>query len=88
MEDKIIQKLIELDDKIGATVTMAEFSEFKSELMGGQDKMIKILDRLDTERIFTEQWIQRMEKDFETQKQTIKEHENLLNKIKLQLQIA
>ena len=88
MEDKIIEKLIELDEKLSATVTTGEFNKFKNNLIDGQDKMIKILDRLDTERIFTEQWIQRMEKDFETQKQTIREHEDLLRKIKLQLQIA
>lgn len=88
MEDKIIEKLIDLDERLNATVTTVEFNAFKDTLMNGQDKMIKILDRLDTERIFTEQWIQRMEKDFETQKQTIHEHEDLLRKIKLQLQIA
>ncbi|MFA6486463.1 MAG: hypothetical protein WCT40_03805 [Candidatus Magasanikbacteria bacterium] len=88
MDDKIIEKLIELDEKVSATVTMVEFGDFKNSFASGQDKMIKILDRLDTERMFTEQWIKRMEEDFETQKHQIQEHEDSLQKIKLQLQIA
>ena len=47
LEDKIIKKLLEHDDKIERLVTKDEFKIFRDEVLNGQDKMIGILTRLD-----------------------------------------
>jgi len=80
-EERIIEKLLEHDEKIAQLVTREEFSVFKNDMMNGQDQMIKILTRLDDERIFTVEWVKKIEKDVEQQREEI-------NRIKLQLKVA
>lgn len=58
-----------------------EFDEFRNEVLTGQDQMIKILMRLDQERIFTHEWVKRIETE-------VAHHTEDINRIKLQLQIA
>lgn len=88
MEDKIIQKLIEhdnrfdkLEQRVDETVTAEQFTK-------GYDDMITILRRLDEERIFTMEWVKRIEADVEEQKRKNKDNEDLLKKIKFELKIA
>jgi predicted nucleic acid-binding Zn-ribbon protein len=38
-----------------------EMSEMRNEYLVGQDRIIKILERLDQERVFTTEWIRRIE---------------------------
>lgn len=80
-EEKIIAKLLEHDEKIETLVTKPEFQEFRDEVLTGQDKMITILQRLDEERVFTNKWINDIEKKVEENKDEIK-------KLKLRLKIA
>lgn len=60
-EDKIIEKLIHLNEKMDNLVTKEEFSKFRNEITNGQDKMITILQRLDEERVHTNKWIEGIE---------------------------
>jgi len=62
-------------------LTREEFDVFKNDIMNGQDQMIKILTRLDDERIFTVEWVKKIEREVEEQKAEIQ-------KIKLRLQVA
>lgn len=55
-------------------VTKKEFAEFKNDTLQGQDEMLVILKRLDQERVFTLDRVQKLEEDVKT--------------IKLQLSIA
>ena len=64
-ETKIIQKLIEHDQKLEQLVAKEEFADFRSEVSSTQDEMLKILHRLDQERIFTTKWVQRIESEVE-----------------------
>lgn len=64
-EDKIIEKLIELDQKIDNTVRKEEFTRFRDEVLTSQDKMITILQRLDEERVFGNQWVKGIEEKVE-----------------------
>lgn len=101
-EDKIITKLIEHDDSLGKIVTkLIEHDDrlermetkmdgflTKEEYMNGQDKIMAILLRLDEERIFTMEWVKKIEREVEEQKIKTDEHEEVLNRIKTRLQIA
>lgn len=80
-EDKIIQKLLEHDEKVAQLLTREDFDAFKNDIMNGQDQMIKILTRLDDERIFTIEWVKKIEKEVE-------EHKEEIQKIKLRLKVA
>ncbi len=46
-EDKIIVKLVEIDEKLGTFVTEDRFAKFREKILRGQDTMITILKRLD-----------------------------------------
>jgi len=81
LEDKIITKLLEHDEKLAGVVTKDEFQKFRSDSLEGQDTMIGILKRLDEERIFTHKWV----KDIEHK---VEENTQELKKLKLQLNIA
>jgi hypothetical protein len=54
---------------------------YKDEISVGMDKQMEILQRLDQERIFTNETIKRMQKEMEA-------HEQQLQKIKKHLKIA
>jgi hypothetical protein len=73
-EDKIINKLIEIDEKIGRMeenmATKGDVSRITDEL----DRQSVILKRLDEERHFTVEWVRRIEAD--------------VDRIKTHLQIA
>lgn len=73
-EEKIIEKLIIIEGKVEKTVTKEEFNGFKEDYYRGQDKMITILERLDQERVFTNEKIKQLESE--------------INQIKTHLQIA
>ena len=77
-EDRIINKLIEIDLKVSKMqekmVTKEELRIFKDEVNTQFDQQSVILKRLDEERLFTVEWIRRIESDVE--------------KIKSRLQIA
>jgi len=71
-EDKIIQKLIDIDAKLDGLVAKSEFNLFKEEYFNGQDQVLSILKRLDEERVFTIEWIRRIETDVAKIKEVLK----------------
>jgi hypothetical protein len=81
--DKVITKLLEHDDQFVQIIKKIDddVGGLRREMLDGQDQMMTILKRLDQERIFTVEWIKRMEKDIET-------HGDEIKRIKLQLKIA
>ena len=86
--DKIIQKLIEHDErldriekKIDKTVSSTKYTE-------GYDEMITILKRLDQERIFTAEWVRRIGEEVNNLKRKTQEYEDILQKVKIQLKIT
>lgn len=80
-EEKIIQKLLEHDERFDSLVTKNEFHEFKDQILTGLDQAMTILKRLDQERIFTIEWVKRIEKE-------VKEHSSEIKHIKQVLKIA
>ena len=81
LEDKIIAKLLEHDDKLANIVTAEEFQKFRGEVLHGQDLMVTILKRLDEERIFTHKWV----KDIENK---VEETRAEVQRLKFQLNVA
>lgn len=88
-EDAIIAKLIEHDEKLDQLVGLkSEFAQFRAEQSEANDQMITILKRLDEERFATIEWIRRVEKEVEEQKQKTQEHEVMLQRIKHELKLS
>ncbi len=71
-EDKIIQKLIEIDAKLDNVVVKDDLNSFKKEYFNGQDQVLAILKRLDEERTFTIEWVRRIETDVARIKEVLK----------------
>lgn len=71
-EDKIIQKLIEMDAKLDGVVAKDDFNSFKKEYFNGQDQVMVILKKLDQERVFTIEWVRRIETDVARIKEVLK----------------
>lgn len=75
MEDKIIQKLIEMDQKIDEIkadmVIKTELLALENRLNTTLDAQGVILQRLDQERLFTMERIKRIELDVEHMKQVL-----------------
>lgn len=61
--DSVIEKLIDHDEKLGNIEYRLEKLDVLDDFMAGQDKMITILERVDQERIFTNEAIKRLEAD-------------------------
>ena len=70
--DKLLIQVIKNSEVINEMVTKEEFNQFRHDVLSGQDKMMTILTRLDQERIFTTEWIRRIEGDVERNKGEIK----------------
>lgn len=80
-EDKIIQKLLEHDERFDRLLTKDVFNTFKDQYTSDRDEMMVILKRLDQERIFTIEWVKRIEK-------TVEEQQKEIDHIKQVLKIA
>lgn len=78
--DKIIQKLIEQDEKIKDLVTNMQFRDFADKMMGTLEDMATRVKRIDEDRILTYQWIKRIEEKVEM-------HDEMLSKIKIHLNV-
>ena len=78
-EDKVLQKLIDHDETLGQIqqkmATTADISEINNRL----DKMVTILERLDKERVFTAEWIKRIESEVQKHSLEIKQLKQELN---------
>jgi len=75
-ENKFINKLLEHDNHFVGL--RQEISDLRKENLAGQDEMITILRRLDQERIFTTEWIKRIEGDVEKHRLEIDKIKNIL----------
>ena len=71
--DKLAMQVIKNTEEIKEKmVTKGEFNQFKQEMLTGQDKVMNILERLDQKRIFTHDWVRRIEEDVNKNKGEIK----------------
>ena len=70
--DRVAIQVVKNSEAINKMVTKEEFNQFRHDVLSGQDKMMTILTRLDQERIFTTEWIRRIEGDVERNKGEIK----------------
>ena len=71
-EDKIIQKLLEHDKRLDQIEERVEKTLTLDDYLKGQDKILAVLQRLDQERVFTSEWIRRIESDVERVKKELK----------------
>ena len=67
-EDKIIEKLLEMSEKIDKLPSKEEFDSLKETVVTRFDQQGQILERLDQERLFTLERIKRIEADVQTLK--------------------
>lgn len=79
--DRIIKKLVEHDSKLDHMATKKDLADLEDKIFAGQDKMMQILQRLDQERIFTQEWIRRVERE-------VSDHTKEISRIKHTLKIA
>jgi len=87
-EDLIIQKIIKLEEDMKEVKeTMATKMDIK-ELLDGQDKMIRILERVDQERVFTNSRMERFETQGSNGEERIMKLEKDVQAIKQHLQLA
>jgi predicted RND superfamily exporter protein len=86
-EDKIINKLLEHDEKLARMVIKEELQTFRDEVSSSNDEMLTILKRLDEERHFTAAWIQRVEEELKIAKKVVGRHEIELSAVKKRLAI-
>ncbi|MBX4204970.1 MAG: hypothetical protein KW788_02130 [Candidatus Doudnabacteria bacterium] len=80
-EDKAIKKLIDHDSHFDKIENRLDEMVTKSEFNTRLDEMMVILKRLDQERVFTTEWIKRIESEVE-------QHTKDLGKLKEHLGIA
>jgi len=85
--ERVEKKLFDQDVKLERVEERLDKTLIREEYLQGQDEMMTILKRLDQERIFTAEWVRRVEDEVEKQKQQIEKHERLLNKVKVELKI-
>jgi len=85
--ERVEKKLFDQDVKLERVEERLDKTLIREEYQQGQDEMMTILKRLDQERIFTAEWVRRVEDEVEKQKQQIEKHERLLNKVKVELKI-
>ncbi len=64
-ENKIIQKLVEIEEKLGHLATQKSLDQFKQETSQNFDNQGVILQRLDQERVFMLERVKRIEADVE-----------------------
>lgn len=70
MDEEILSQLATKED-LKKFVTKDEFKSFKNENLNRLDEILTILKRLDQERIFTTEWVKRIESEVETHRQEI-----------------
>lgn len=80
-EDKIIQKLIEHDEKLNNITDKMMLKEDSRKIMETLEDIATRVKRIDEDRVFSYQWIKRIEDRMEI-------HEKDLQKIKAQLLIS
>jgi len=73
-EDRVIEKLLEHDGRLDRIEKKMVKLDMLDDIFAGQDRMIRILERVDQERVFTNEKIKQLEADVQS--------------IKLRLQIA
>ncbi|MBI5728639.1 MAG: hypothetical protein HY983_00095 [Candidatus Magasanikbacteria bacterium] len=79
--DIVIGKLVEHDAKIDTLATKDDLSALREEMISGQDAMMTVLKRLDEERVYAHE---RLNKVVEK----VEEHTKDIRQIKAQLKMA
>lgn len=80
-KDEIIKKLIEHDEQLDRIADRLSVTATIEDVANRHDEAMTILKRLDQERIFTSEWVKRIEKEVE-------QHSKEIFRIKQQLKIA
>ncbi|MDP1809714.1 MAG: hypothetical protein Q8L35_09320 [Actinomycetota bacterium] len=78
-ENKIINKLLEMDDRLQNIETSILTKEDGRKITETLDHVVKMVGRLDQERIFTTEWVKRIERESESQRQEIFKIKQALN---------
>ncbi len=71
-EDKIIQKLVEIDERLKGIDGKIEKMVTKDEFLIAHEETVTFLKKLDQERVFTVEWIRRIETDVIRIKEVLK----------------
>lgn len=77
-ENKIINKLLELDERLQRIELSMLNKEDGQQIMTTLDHIVKIVGRLDQERIFTTEWVKRIESEVEKHRQEISKIKQVL----------
>lgn len=69
-EEKVIKKLLDHDEEFERV--HQGIDELKKEILSGQDQILTIVQRLDQERVFTFEYVKRLQKDIDRVKKILK----------------
>ncbi|MSU75536.1 MAG: hypothetical protein EXS55_03425 [Candidatus Magasanikbacteria bacterium] len=86
-EDKVIQKLLDHDGRLNTIEGKIDRVLTSDAFADGQDKVMKILTRLDEERVYTNETIRRIQTEIAEQNRVTSEHERVLDLVKRELHI-
>lgn len=78
-ENKVINKLLDLDNRLQQIETSILTKEDGQRITDTLDHIVKMVGRLDQERTFTTEWVKRIERDAENQRQEILKIKQVLN---------
>ncbi len=71
--DRLTREIVGIHERLDHTLTREEFKEYFDEIIRGQDAIMKIVVRLDQERVSTDARLDRVEADVEKNKRDIRE---------------
>ncbi|MFH0987977.1 MAG: hypothetical protein V1763_01230 [Parcubacteria group bacterium] len=86
--ERLELKFIEHDAVLAQKPDKSDLAELKNEILGVLDGMNVILKGLDQERVFTAEWIRRVEQDLSDTKTRVERNGVVIDKVKMQLGIA
>ena len=84
MNEEIVKRLIEHDEKLDNLVTKHDFVDFRDQMLSGQDHILKILTKLDEERIFTIEWVKRIDTEIQRLKSLVAQQQQEIQRLKAQ----
>lgn len=86
--ERIENKLFEHDERFERIEERLDKTLTREEYIADSEKMMTILQKLDQERIFTVDWVKRVESENKKHGVSIQIHDKLLQKVKVKLNIA
>jgi len=87
-EERVIQKIGELDQRVGNVENKMLTKEDGDRIMTTLDGIVKIVTKIDQENQFGTEWLKRLQDEVDDQKEVIQKQQSEIEKIKEKVGIA